>query len=150
MKNLVITAKANTPLLIGCVRSMGGRRPFLSGLLRARSAFREVSRNKPGQNLRSSAAVALCLAGLLPSSLSWAAQPASDGRSASGGFSLTLTVRPTFRILKMTAVPGGHEYQIWTNMKTVQLRDRVYRFERVGEATLTVPGAPIESSEAIK
>lgn len=93
---------------------------------------------------RSPCVQAVLLAGLLLPPPSCVAQSAPGGRSASSGFSITITVRPAFRILQMTPVPGGHEYRVWTNMKTAQLNGREYRFERVGEATLVVPGPPIE------
>ena len=86
---------------------------------------------------------ALATSLLLP--LQGAAQAQAAGaKSASSGFGVMLTVRPSFRILESSPVPGGYQYRVWTNMKTVQLNGRDYRFERVGEATLMVPGALIE------
>jgi len=80
---------------------------------------------------------------LLP--LQGAAQvPAAGSKSASSGFGVMLTVRPAFRVLETKAVPGGYQYRVWTNMKTVQLNGAEYRIERVGETTLVVPGALIE------
>ncbi|MDM0045082.1 hypothetical protein QTH91_11365 [Variovorax dokdonensis] len=81
---------------------------------------------------------------LLP--LAGAAQaPTPHSRSGSSSFPVTLIVRPTFRILESRAVPGGHEYRVWTNLKNARLNGRDYRFDRVGETTLVVPGGPIES-----
>ena len=86
--------------------------------------------------------VALAAGLLLP--LHGAAQSPQMGRSASSGFSVSITIRPQFRILDSRPVSGGYEYRVWTNMRTVQLNGREYRFDRVGESTLVVPGALIE------
>jgi hypothetical protein len=87
---------------------------------------------------------ALLLAGLLLPPLSHASQSSTGHKSASANLSISLTVLPAFRVLEMTPVFGGHEYRVWTNMKTVQLNGQEYRFERIGETTLVVPGPPIE------
>ena len=79
---------------------------------------------------------------LLP--LHGAAQAPQMGRGASSSFSVSITIRPQFRILESRPVSGGHEYRVWTNMKSVQLNGREYRFERVGESTVVVPGELIE------
>ena len=87
---------------------------------------------------------ALAASLLLP--LTGAAQaPGVNQKSASSSFSVTLTIQPAFRILETRQVPGGHEYRIWTNLRNVQLNGREYRFERVGETTLVVPGEIIQS-----
>jgi hypothetical protein len=87
---------------------------------------------------------ALAASLLLP--MSGAAQaPTPHHRGTASSFSVTLTIRPAFRILETRPVPGGHEYRIWTNLKNARLNGRDYRFERVGETTLVVPGGPIES-----
>lgn len=85
---------------------------------------------------------ALAASLLLP--LACNAQGQAGQKSVSSAFSVTLTVRPAFRILEMTPVGDGHQYRVWTNLKKVQLNGREYRFERVGESTLVVPGPPIE------
>lgn len=85
---------------------------------------------------------ALAASLLLP--LASDAQGQVGQKSVSSGFSITLTVRPTFRILETTPVAGGHQYRVWTNLKKVQLNGQEYRFERVGESTVMVPGPPIE------
>jgi len=86
--------------------------------------------------------VALATGLLLP--LHGAAQAPQMGRGASSSFSVSITIRPQFRILESRPVSGGHEYRVWTNMKSVQLNGREYRFERVGESTVVVPGELIE------
>ena len=79
---------------------------------------------------------------LLP--LPGAAQAPSGSHSASAGMTVMLKVRPAFRVLEVKPVPGGHAYRVWTNLKTVSLQGRDYRFERVGENSLVVPGPRIE------
>ena len=80
---------------------------------------------------------------LLP--LYCSAQTVPQGRTATSSFSVRITIRPQFRILETRPVAGGHEYRVWTNMKSVQLNGQEYRFEHVGEATVVVPGALIEA-----
>ena len=88
--------------------------------------------------------VAVAAGLLLP--LQSSAESAPRGRAATGNFSIAITIRPQFRILESRPVSGGHEYRVWTNMKSVQLNGQEYRFERVGEATVVVPGALVEMS----
>jgi hypothetical protein len=83
---------------------------------------------------------------LLP--LSGAAQLPAGNRNGSASFSMSITIKPQFRILESRAVSGGHEYRVWTNMKSIQLNGNEYRFERVGEATVMVPGELIEQPMA--
>lgn len=87
--------------------------------------------------------VAIAAGLLLP--LQGLAQSAPKGRSATSSISITLTIRPQFRILESRPVRGGHEYRVWTNMRSVQLNGQEYRFEKVGEAMLMVPGALLEA-----
>lgn len=86
--------------------------------------------------------VAIATGLLLP--LQAATQSIPAQRNASAGFAVSITVRPQFRILESRPVGGGHEYRVWTNMKAVELNGREYRFERIGESTVVVPGALIE------
>ena len=86
--------------------------------------------------------VAIATGLLLP--LQAATQSMPGNRSASSSFAVSITVRPQFRILESKPVAGGHEYRVWTNMRSVQLNGQEFRFERVGEATVTVPGALVE------
>ncbi|HSW16321.1 MAG TPA: hypothetical protein VLJ86_03785 [Ramlibacter sp.] len=84
----------------------------------------------------------LALAAGLLLALPGAAQPAGEFKTvkaASTDFSVRLTVRPAFRILNVRPVAGGLEYRVWTNMKSIHLNGREYRFQRVGENTLVVP-----------
>ena len=84
--------------------------------------------------------VALAAGLLVP--LAGAAQPVvgvKNIKAASTEFSVTLTVRPAFRILNVAPVQGGHEYRVWTNMKSIHLNGREYRFQRAGENTFVLP-----------
>lgn len=54
--------------------------------------------------------------------------------------SIRLVVRPVLRVLDVTPVKDGQQYRIWTNMKSATFQGREYRFDRIGEHTLTVPG----------
>ena len=84
------------------------------------------------------AQVALATGLLLP--LQGAAQLSSDSRTAPGSFTVSITVKPEFRVLESRAVNGGYVYRVWTNMKSIHLRGQDYSFARVGEATVMVPG----------
>lgn len=86
--------------------------------------------------------VAIAAGLLLP--LQGAAESMAGGRTATSSFSVSITIRPQFRILESRPIAGGHEYKVWTNMPSAQLNGREYRFQRVGENTLSVPGALIE------
>jgi len=68
------------------------------------------------------------------------AEPVRGTGSATAAFHVTLVVPPAFRVLQVTPVPGGHEYRVWTNMKSVRIRGREYRFDKVGETTFLVTG----------
>lgn len=82
--------------------------------------------------------VALATGLLLP--LSGAAQLAPGTRAASSSFGVSITIKPQFRVLESRPVNGGNEYRVWTNVRSVQIRGQEYRFDRVGEATIMVPG----------
>ncbi|RZL93069.1 MAG: hypothetical protein EOP82_08445 [Variovorax sp.] len=79
---------------------------------------------------------------LLP--LVCAAESTVGTTSASARVTLRVVVPPVFRILQVTPVLGGYQYRIWTNTRSVMLNGREYRFDKVGDATLTVPAAPDE------
>lgn len=67
------------------------------------------------------------------------------GQAASNStFGVSIVVRPEFRILASRPVKGGYEYRVWTNMRSMWLRGGEYRFDKVGEAVLIVPGELIE------
>jgi hypothetical protein len=55
---------------------------------------------------------------------------------------ITVVVPPVFRVLQVTQTAEGYDYRIWTNMKSVMLGGREYRFARLGENTVRVPTAP--------
>lgn len=76
---------------------------------------------------------------LLPLRLS-SAEPQRDMNSATGRFNLTMVVLPTFKVLEVRPVKGGHEYRVWTNMTSVLIKGREYRFDKIGETTFTVAG----------
>jgi len=86
--------------------------------------------------------VALATGLLLP--LHGTAQFVQGSRSASSNFAVSITIRPQFRVLTSKPVSGGHEYRVWTNMRKVQLNGNEYHFDRVGEATVMVPGAVLD------
>ncbi|MFM9926829.1 hypothetical protein VLK31_27850 [Variovorax sp. H27-G14] len=76
------------------------------------------------------------------------AQP--DGRangiegagSASAQLHLSVVVPPVFRVLQVTPAAGGYDYRVWTNMKSIVIGGREYRFDRIGENTVRVPTGP--------
>lgn len=55
--------------------------------------------------------------------------------------SIVVLVPPVFKILHVTSAAGGYEYRAWTNMNLIVINGREYRFDRVGEQTLSVPAA---------
>lgn len=84
----------------------------------------------------------------LPLQLS-SAEPMRDASSATGRFNLTITVLPTFRVLEVTPVKGGHAYRVWTNMALVTIKGREYRFDKVGEATFFVAGTDADGRDSL-
>ncbi|MDH6590519.1 hypothetical protein M2165_000408 [Variovorax sp. TBS-050B] len=60
---------------------------------------------------------------------------------ASSQLSIRVVVPPVLQVLQITPVKDGYEYRIWTNTKSASINGREYRFDRVGEHTLQVPGA---------
>jgi hypothetical protein len=42
-------------------------------------------------------------------------------------------------VLQVTPVADGYEYRVWTNMKSVAIGGREYRFDHIGESTVRVP-----------
>jgi len=67
------------------------------------------------------------------------AEATMGAASASARVTLRVIVPPVFRILQVTPLPGARAYRVWTNMASVSLQGRLYRFEHVGETTLVVP-----------
>ena len=44
---------------------------------------------------------------------------------------------------------GGHEYRVRTNMASVVIKGREYRFDKVGEATFMVPGTDADGRASL-
>lgn len=84
----------------------------------------------------------------LPLQLS-SAEPAREANRATGRFNLTINVLPTFEVLEIRPVKGGHEYRVRTNMASVVIKGREYRFDKVGEATFMVPGTDADGRESL-
>ncbi|MGJ7555419.1 hypothetical protein ACSFBI_15600 [Variovorax sp. RB3P1] len=88
------------------------------------------------------AAAALFLAPLMLVPLPCLAESGSGGESASARLRITVVVPPVFRVLQVTPTAEGYDYRVWTNMKSIVIGGRVYRFERIGETTLKLPASP--------
>jgi len=84
----------------------------------------------------------------LPLQLS-SAEPTHGAGSATGRFTLSINVLPTFKVLEVTPVKGGHAYRVWTNMASVVIKGREYRFDKVGEASFMVPGADADGRDSL-
>ncbi|SET87784.1 hypothetical protein [Variovorax sp. OV084] len=84
----------------------------------------------------------------LPLQLS-SAEPTRGTNSATGWFNLTMVVLPTFKVLEVTPVKGGHEYRVWTNMASVLIKGREYRFDKVGEVTFMVAGTDADGRDSL-
>lgn len=69
--------------------------------------------------------------------------------SATARFNVTMIVLPTFKVLQVTPVNGGHEYRVWTNMKSVLIKGREYRFDKVGETAFTVAGTTADGLDTL-
>ncbi|MBT2334954.1 hypothetical protein J7E49_13685 [Variovorax paradoxus] len=91
----------------------------------------------PARAARSLAAVGMLL--LLPLRLG-SAEPVHGMNGATARFNVTMVVLPTFKVLQVTPVKDGHEYRVWTNMKSVLIKGREYQFDKIGETTFTVAG----------
>ncbi|WP_432727965.1 hypothetical protein [Variovorax sp. W6] len=84
----------------------------------------------------------------LPLQLS-SAEPMRGANSATGRFNLTINVLPTFKVLEVTPVKGGHEYRVWTNMASVTIKGHEYRFSKVGESSFVVPGTDADGRDSL-
>ncbi|SEB24405.1 hypothetical protein SAMN05444680_12054 [Variovorax sp. YR216] len=62
-------------------------------------------------------------------------------RSAAAHIAFRVNVPPVLKVLGVTPTVGGLEYRVWTNMKSIVIDGKEYRFTRVGEATLLVPSS---------
>ncbi|HWT17542.1 MAG TPA: hypothetical protein VN280_01370 [Variovorax sp.] len=100
----------------------------------------------PPRAARAAAAVGMLL--LLPLRLG-SAEPIHGMGSATARFNVTMIVLPTFKVLQVTPVNGGHEYRVWTNMKSVLIKGREYRFDKVGETAFTVAGTTADGLDTL-
>ncbi|SEA71522.1 hypothetical protein [Variovorax sp. YR216] len=85
------------------------------------------------------------LLALMLAPLSCAAETAiaaPGANSASAHLSFRIVIPPVFRVLQITPVKEGYQYLVWTNMPSILLNGIEYRFNRVGETTLTIPAPP--------
>ncbi|MGJ7537835.1 MULTISPECIES: hypothetical protein [Variovorax] len=89
------------------------------------------------QSARCALAASLLLAPML-----CVAESGFGSNSATARVRITVVVLPVFRVLQVTPTAEGYDYRVWTNMKSIMLDGREYRFARVGENTLRVPTAP--------
>jgi hypothetical protein len=58
--------------------------------------------------------------------------------AATARLRITVVVPPVFRVLQVTQTAEGYDYHVWTNMKSIMLGGRKYRFARLGENTLSL------------
>jgi formylmethanofuran:tetrahydromethanopterin formyltransferase len=89
------------------------------------------------QSARGALAASLLLAPML-----CVAESGFGSNAATARVRITVVVLPVFRVLQVTPAAKGYDYRVWTNLKSIVLDGREYRFERVGENTLRVPAAP--------
>ena len=82
------------------------------------------------------------LAPLLFTPLPGAAASGAGSGSATAQLRITVVVPPVFRVLQVTPAAGGYDYRVWTNMQSVVIGGRAYRFDHIGESTVRVPTAP--------
>lgn len=74
--------------------------------------------------------------------LACVAESLQDGSSATSRLSFTVVVPPVFRVLQISPLRDGHEYRVWTNIRSIVINGHEYRFRHVGETTLKVPASP--------
>ncbi|WGT61384.1 hypothetical protein [Variovorax paradoxus] len=87
---------------------------------------------------------------LLPLPLRLSSAETTHGmNSSTARFSVTMVVLPTFKVLEVTPVKGGHEYRVWTNMKSVVIKGREYRFDKIGETRLMVAGNEADGRDSL-
>ncbi|WP_237726136.1 hypothetical protein [Variovorax sp. CF313] len=77
------------------------------------------------------------------------AEPMHGMNSATGRFSLTMVVLPTFKVLEVTPARGGYECRVWTNMASVLIKGREYRFDKIGETRFTVAGSDADGRDSL-
>ncbi|MDR6890809.1 MULTISPECIES: hypothetical protein [Variovorax] len=64
-------------------------------------------------------------------------------------FQVMRVVLPTFKVLEVTPMRSGHAYRVWTNMKSVLIGGREYRFDKIGEASFTVARTNAERHDSL-
>lgn len=74
---------------------------------------------------------------LLP--LLCAAESSVGAGRATSHLTFQVNVPPAFTVLQAAPIAGGYEYRVWTNMKSIVINGKEYRFSRVGETSLFVP-----------
>ncbi|KQX24654.1 hypothetical protein [Variovorax sp. Root434] len=78
------------------------------------------------------------LAALLLAPMLCVADNGSGSNAATARLRITVTVPPVFRVLQVTPTAEGYQYRVWTNMKSIMLGGREYRFSNLGENTLSL------------
>lgn len=94
----------------------------------------------PGSSLsRVAALIAFCMLPQFPPPSG--AQPLrGEGTTATTQLKISLVVRPVFKVLEVAPVKDGYIYRVWTNVRSIDIGGREYRFAGVGETTLKVDG----------
>ncbi|WP_432727964.1 hypothetical protein [Variovorax sp. W6] len=93
-----------------------------------------------GNRLQPARAALAALMALAP--LMCAAESSFGTGSATARVRLVVVVPPVFQVLRATQTAEGYDYLVWTNMKSITIGGREYRFARPGENTVHVPAAP--------
>jgi len=94
-----------------------------------------------GNRLRPAHAALAALMALAP--LVCAAESTAGTGSAMARVRLVVVVPPVFQVLRATRTAEGLDYLVWTNMRSITIGGREYRFARPGEHTVHVPEAPV-------
>lgn len=92
-----------------------------------------------GSRLQSARAT---LGALMLAPMLCAAESSLGAGSATARVRLVVVVPPVFQVLRSTQTAEGHDYLVWTNMKSIMIGGREYRFARPGENTVHVPAPP--------
>lgn len=87
----------------------------------------------------------VALAALLLAPLPCVAESSFGTSSATARVRLVVVVPPVFQVLRATRTAEGHDYLVWTNMRSITIGGREYRFDRPGEHTVRVPTAPADT-----
>ncbi|NDZ12722.1 hypothetical protein C7T35_10200 [Variovorax sp. WS11] len=78
---------------------------------------------------------------LLAMAFPCAAESGGGTSSATANIKFTVEVSPVFKVLRTTPAVDGYEYRIWTNIKSVVIDGKEYRFNGVGEAIVFIPSS---------